>query len=71
MPGPLRTVRTQIARSNPRRKKPGRRAGGRGYERGRSPQGGARRGIRVGVDGDELVLEACAHRALIVRGGES
>jgi hypothetical protein len=28
-------------------------------------------GIRVGVDGDELVLEACAHRALIVRGGES
>jgi hypothetical protein len=26
--------------------------------------------IRVGVDGDELVLEACAHRALIVRGGE-
>jgi hypothetical protein len=28
-------------------------------------------GNRVGVDGDELVLEACAHRALIVRGGES
>jgi hypothetical protein len=27
-------------------------------------------GIRVG-DGDELVLEACARRALIVRGGES
>jgi hypothetical protein len=25
-------------------------------------------GIRVGVDGDELVLAACAHRALIVRG---
>ena len=31
----------------------------------------AARGIRFGVDGDELVLEACAHRALIVRGGES
>jgi hypothetical protein len=28
-------------------------------------------GIRVGVDGDELVLEACAQRALIVRGGDS
>ena len=28
-------------------------------------------GIRVGVNGDELVLEVCAHRALIVRGGES
>jgi hypothetical protein len=28
-------------------------------------------GIRVGVDGDELVREACAHRALIVRRGES
>jgi hypothetical protein len=31
----------------------------------------AARGVRVGVDGEELVLEACAHRALIVRGGES
>jgi hypothetical protein len=28
-------------------------------------------GIRVGVDGDELVLETFAHRALIVRGGAS
>jgi hypothetical protein len=28
-------------------------------------------GIRVGVDSDELVLAACAYRALIVRGGES
>jgi hypothetical protein len=28
-------------------------------------------GIRLGIAGDELVLEACAHRALIVRGGES
>lgn len=28
-------------------------------------------GIRVGIDGDDLMLEACAHRALIVRGGES
>ena len=28
-------------------------------------------GIRVGVDGESVVLEACAHRALIVRGGES
>ena len=27
--------------------------------------------IRAGIDGDELVLVACAHRALIVRGGES
>jgi hypothetical protein len=27
--------------------------------------------IRVGVDGDELVQEACAHRVLIVRGGYS
>ena len=31
----------------------------------------AARGIRFGGDGDELVLEVCAHRALIVRGGES
>ena len=31
----------------------------------------AARGIRFGVDGDELVLDACALRALIVRGGES
>ena len=30
----------------------------------------AARGIRFGVDGDELVQQA-AHRALIVRGGES
>ena len=28
-------------------------------------------GIRAGIDGDELVLEACAHRTLIVRGGET
>jgi hypothetical protein len=28
-------------------------------------------GVRVTVDGESLVLEACAHRALIVRGGES
>ena len=28
-------------------------------------------GIRVTVDGESLVLEACAHRALIVRGSES
>jgi hypothetical protein len=28
-------------------------------------------GIRVGIDGESLVLEACAHRALIVRGGDS
>ena len=31
----------------------------------------ARARIRFGVDGDELVQEACAHRALIVRGAES
>lgn len=28
-------------------------------------------GIRLTVDGESLVLEACAHRARIVRGGES
>ena len=28
-------------------------------------------GVRVTVDGESLVLEACAHRAQIVRGGES
>jgi hypothetical protein len=28
-------------------------------------------GARVTVDGESLVLEACAHRAPIVRGGES
>jgi hypothetical protein len=28
-------------------------------------------GVRVTVDGESLVLKACAHRALIVRGGES
>lgn len=28
-------------------------------------------GVRVTVDGESLVLEACAHRALIVRGCES
>jgi hypothetical protein len=28
-------------------------------------------GIRVAVDGESLVLDACAHRALIVGGGES
>jgi hypothetical protein len=28
-------------------------------------------GIELGIDGDYLVLEACAHRALTVRGGES
>jgi hypothetical protein len=27
--------------------------------------------VRVTVDGESLVLAACAHRALIVRGGES
>lgn len=26
--------------------------------------------VRVTVDGESLVLAACAHRALIVRGGE-
>ena len=31
----------------------------------------AARGIRFGVDGDELVQQACAHRALIVGGAES
>ena len=31
----------------------------------------AARGIRFGVDGDELVQQACAHRPLIVGGGES
>jgi hypothetical protein len=28
-------------------------------------------GVRVTVDGESLVPEACAHRTLIVRGGES
>ena len=28
-------------------------------------------GVRVTVDGENLVLEACAHQALIARGGES
>ena len=28
-------------------------------------------GVHVAVDGESLVLEACAHRALIARGGES
>jgi hypothetical protein len=28
-------------------------------------------GIRVGVDGDELLPEPCAHSALIARGRES
>lgn len=28
-------------------------------------------GIELGIDGDELVLEVCAHRAPIVWGGES
>jgi hypothetical protein len=28
-------------------------------------------GVRVTVDGESLFLAACAHRALIVRGGES
>ena len=28
-------------------------------------------GVHVTVDDESLVLEACAHRALIVRGGES
>ena len=28
-------------------------------------------GVRGTVDGEILVLEACAHRALNVRGGES
>jgi hypothetical protein len=28
-------------------------------------------GVRVTVDGESLVPEACAHRALTVRGGES
>jgi hypothetical protein len=28
-------------------------------------------GVRVTVDGERLVLETCAYRALIVRGGES
>ena len=28
-------------------------------------------GVRVNVDGESLVPEACAHRTLIVRGGES
>ena len=37
--GPMRTVRTQTTRPNPRRKM---RAGGRGYERRPSPEGGAR-----------------------------
>jgi len=27
--------------------------------------------VRVTFDGESLVLEACAHRALIARGGES
>jgi hypothetical protein len=31
----------------------------------------AARGIRLGLARDELVLAACAHRALIVVGGES
>ena len=28
-------------------------------------------GVRVTVGGESLILEACAHRALIVRDGES
>jgi hypothetical protein len=28
-------------------------------------------GVRATVDGESLVRGACAHRALIVRGGES
>ena len=28
-------------------------------------------GVCVTVDGESLFLEACAHRALIVRGGDS
>jgi hypothetical protein len=28
-------------------------------------------GVRMTVDGESLVPEACAHRALIVRGGDS
>jgi hypothetical protein len=31
----------------------------------------AARAAGIRVDGDDLMLEACAHRALIVRGGES
>ena len=27
--------------------------------------------VRVIVDGESFVLEACAHRALMVRGGQS
>jgi hypothetical protein len=33
-------------------------AGGRGYERGRGPQGARASGIRVRIDGDDLVLGA-------------
>jgi hypothetical protein len=53
-------VRTQIPRPNLGRKKQGLRAGVHGYERGRGSQAARAAGIRLGIDGDDLVLEASA-----------
>ena len=58
MQGPLRTVRTQIPRPNLGRKKQGLRAGVHGYERGEALKAARAAGVQLGVDGDELVVEA-------------
>jgi hypothetical protein len=50
-------VRTQISRLNLGSKK-ARRAGGRGYERSRNSQAAHSAGVKVIVDGDDLVIEA-------------
>ena len=58
--GPLRTVRTQIARPNPRRKNWQQRLEGAAMSAAEALKAARAAGIELGIDGDDLVLEATA-----------